>query len=139
MSTSQAENQIQSELTNLNEALEAAGIFLALEIRDGSLILSGEVDSLEMRDAALDLSQMVGDRLGVRIEDAIEIMDIEFDLTGDNPNAEFDVNDALSEAGAVSDVGTTWNNTAAEDGVPFFPPTDPVVGSRLVGEDSPEV
>jgi hypothetical protein len=109
---SQNDDHMQVLLDALPEALEAVGIYLDVEIRDGSLILSGEVDSVEMRDAALDLAAPIVSSAGVRIEDAIEVLDIEFEERPDEDwNKIPDV-----DAGMISDVGTTYSELAAEEG-----------------------
>ncbi len=133
----------QEILTQLDQTLESAGIYLASEIRDGSLILSGEVIEPGDHQAALDVAHALVDSLGLAIEDAIDDMDEEivssFSDAGGDPAVAFDqdaMRDAISEGtddtieiepDFTGDVGTTDSQLAVEEGVPYFPPTDPVV------------
>ena len=50
----------------LDDTLEAAGIHVAAEVRDGTLYLSGEVDSEANRQAALDVGAAVAAARGLR-------------------------------------------------------------------------
>jgi hypothetical protein len=127
----------------LNDALEAAGIYLATEIRDGRLFLAGEVESAASREAALDLASAIARRHGLTIDDSIETM--ESDVDADYPTRSeenlpgFGLDDSAEEpqeeelfdttAGpsTVVDVGTIDPEEAAEEGIPYFPPTDPMV------------
>ena len=135
MSAPQTPDRTQTELGNLSEVLEAAGIYVAVESRDGNLILSGEVDSAEMRVAALDLGTTVAGRLGLTIEDAIEVLDLEYDASM-SPSSEYHIDTPVTDTSTIFDVGSTYSEQAAEEGLPFFPPTDPVLGNRsLTGND----
>lgn len=127
------------DLDALTAAMEAAEIFVAVDIRDGALVLEGEVDSEEIRQAALDLAGVVAERHGLRIEDAIEVLDIEPDFLSDE-RSDIDSADAPPpDADTVTDVGTIDPGLAAEEGLPYFPPTDPVIGEQLVEQDEVEV
>ena len=128
-----------TELSDLNAALEAAGIFVDLEVRDGALILSGEVDSAEMREAAFDLAGIVAQRHGLRLEDAIDVLDFEFELGSSERD---DVGPATlqsSDAGTLYDVGTNDPGLAGEEAIPYFPATDPVLGEQVTDQDEVEV
>lgn len=138
-------------LDQLDRTLESAGIHLASEIRDGALVLSGAVIEPEDRQAALDVAHALVDSLGLAIEDAIEFMDEEVETTlrdsGGDPVIAFD-QDAMRETivegtdGAIEiepdfagDVGTTDSRLAVEEGVPYFPPTDPVIRTESAISD----
>jgi len=129
----------EQELADLTDVLEAAEIFVAVDVRDGALILSGEVDSEEMHGAAIDLASIVAERHGQRIEDAIDVLDVELDL-GPGERADIDPEDAPPpDADTVDDVGTVDFKIATEEGIPYFPPTDPVIGEQYVEQDEVEV
>lgn len=126
---------------DLNAALEAAGIFVGIESRDGALILSGEVDSAEMRQAAFDLAGIVARQRGLRVEDAIDVLDIEPDfLAGPRDDigpATLEPSDPMEDT--VYDVGTIDAGLAGEEAIPYFPPTDPVIGQQRIDQDEVEV
>ena len=132
-------------LARLNAVLEEAGIFVAAELDGDTLVLSGEVDSVENRQAALDVARALAEPRGLRVEDALEVIeispdkafvgrDVAEDVGGGlayadpdaNPNARFDPAFEL-EADFTDDIGTTDADRSAEEAVPYFPPTDPVV------------
>src|SRR3954453_2701688 len=105
----------EQELADLTDVLEAAEIFVAVDVRDGALILSGEVDSEEMHGAAIDLASIVAERHGLRIEDAIDVLDVELDL-GPGERADIDSADAPPpDADTVFDVGTVDFGIATEE------------------------
>jgi hypothetical protein len=142
-------------LAQLDQTLESAGIHLASEIRDGALILSGEAIEPEDHQAALDVAHALVDPYGIIIEDAIEDMDEEVETTmrdaGSYPAVATDqasMPDAI-ENGADGSMeidpdfsgpaGTTDPRLSAEEGVPYFPPTDPVVHTQdALGDDDDE-
>ena len=132
---------LDRDLQNLDYALEAAGIYVGVEAREGSLILSGEVDSAEMRQAAFDLGSVIAQRHGLRLEDAIDVLEIDIDtMSGDYADlgpATLQANDMM--AGVMRDVGTIDPTVSGEEAIPYFPPTDPVIGEQLIEEDEVEV
>ena len=133
-------------LRRLNGTLEEAGIFVAAELDGDTLVLSGEVDTQESRQAALDVATALAAPRGLRIDDAIEVIDVSPDQAfigrgtaeeagggtfaytdpDANPNAQFDATFEL-EPDFTTDLGTNDSQEAAEEAVPYFPPTDPVV------------
>jgi hypothetical protein len=139
----------------LDKTLESAGIHLASEIRDGALILSGETIEPEDHQAALDVAHALVDSLGLTIEDAIEDMDEEVESTmrdsGTYPSVATD-QDSMPDAidnevdgqmeldpDFTGPAGTTDPRLSAEEGVPYFPPTDPVVRTQdALGDDDDE-
>lgn len=138
--TDQAPTDIDADtLDALDDALEAAGIYVAVEQRDGALVLSGEVDTAEMRDAALDLAQAVAEPRGVDIEDAMEVLEIQPDVVSD-ARGEVAGSDVFpGDAETITDVGTVDPGQAMDEAVPYFPPTDPVIGEQLFEQDEVEV
>jgi len=141
-----AEKTGQGMLDRLDLVLEEAGVSLASEVRDGRLILSGQVDSEENRQAALDVATALAEPEGLRVEDAIEVLELSpadafiggdrgDDLGGGefayvepdaNPSAQFDP-EFETEADFTGDAGTSDPQDAAAEAEPYFPPTDPVV------------
>jgi len=136
-------NDQKALLDQLDQTLESAGIYLASEVRDGAVILSGEVIQPADHQAALDVAHALADSLGLAVEDAIEEMDQESERTfrdaGGDPVVALD-QDAMRETitdgtedtleldpDFAGDVGTSDSQLAVEEGVPYFPPTDPVV------------
>jgi osmotically-inducible protein OsmY len=126
---------------------DEAGIYAAVRVGDGVAYLDGLVESASQRDAATDLAAAVD---GVtRVENDLEVE--EFDLTEGNQQQEEresdtasylllqderadsdqrrdslqpDFNDAISKTGEDM---TSDAMVAAEEGLPYMPPTDPVV------------
>lgn len=120
--------------------LEEAGIFVAAERDGGQIVLSGEVDSQENRQAALDVARAVARRLGLSVVDDLDVMDYTPDdafgdeatapASGPEPLVEtIDQPDARIDPDFAEDLGTTDSEVSAAEAVPFFPPTDPVVRS----------
>lgn len=136
----------QGMLDRLDLVLEEAGVSLASEVRDGRLILSGQVDSEEYRQAALDVATALAEPEGLGVEDAIEVLELSPDdafIGGDrgddlgggefayaepdaNPSAQFDPA-FETEPDFTGDTGTSDPQEAAAEAEPYFPPTDPVV------------
>lgn len=140
------------DLQQLNRTLESAGIELAAVVRDNVLFLSGAVDSARNHLAALDIVGAVADDAGWTIDDSIEVLDD--DDPGEEPakpseesgdfayqdpdTVTYEGLDAADEEDGqadrltldpdfTGDIGTTNPEVAAAEGVPYFPPTDPVV------------
>lgn len=136
----------QELLDRLDVVLEEAGISLASEIRDGRMILSGQVESEESRQAAVDVATALAEGRDLAIEDAIEVLDLSPDdaFTGGergedlgggdfayadpdaNPSARFALG-FETEPDFMGDIGTSDPEEAAAEAEPYFPPTDPVV------------
>ena len=133
----------QPAVAQIDRTLQSAGIYLAVELRHGAIILSGEAIQPADRQAALDVAIAVAEPLGLAVEDAIEVMDEEVessfsDAGGDNVVAfDQDREDDTITLGALGqievdgdftgDTGTTDPQLSAQEQVPYFPPTDPVV------------
>ncbi len=127
----------------LTASLESAGLYLAVEVRDGKIVLAGEVDSEAGKQAALDLATAVARQHRLSVDESIDVMDEQID--GDYPTrSERQVpgfgagepdsgEDGVEElepapgAATLSDVGTVDPDEATEEGIPYFPPTDPPV------------
>ncbi|MFW6074799.1 MAG: BON domain-containing protein [Chloroflexota bacterium] len=100
---------------DVEEHLQSAGFSLGVVVSEGIVELQGEVASDEEHDAALDLLEWVP---GIeRIEDSIEIADIEFD-----PGS-LEYLASLENGVDVTDDPML----AASEGLVYFPPTDPPV------------
>jgi osmotically-inducible protein OsmY len=136
----------EAMLSRLSTTLEEAGIFVAAEMDADTLVLTGEVDTEESRQAALDVARALAGARGLKVDDDIEVIDVSPDLPflgrdaaedrggGDfayadpdaNPNARFDPV-FETEPDFTGDIGTTDSEESAAEAVPYFPPTDPVV------------
>jgi osmotically-inducible protein OsmY len=139
-------------LTRRIEAqLAEAGLQVTVEQSDGSLILSGIVESEEAREAANDIVARVAPR--ARIDNQLDVQsvlptDVD-DFVGDEPTAELaetraevaeqiepdftdepGLSDPIEAAGATS----SDSDDPAETGEVYTPPTDPVVTTGLHGE-----
>lgn len=151
-------NHNDGALDQLNQTLEAAGLNLATELRGQTLYLSGEVDSEQNRQAALDVAQAVAAARAWSIDDNIEVseddrvegpsataaeesgdfayqdpdttayQDLEGDVAGTQPDTD------EFDPDFTDDVGTTDPEVAAAEAVPYFPPTDPVVRVENEGD-----
>lgn len=138
-----ADRDLDRLIAEMSSLLEDAGIYVGAEIDGDTVVLSGEVDSTENRDAALDVARATVGRAGVRLVDAIDVMEIAPDsvfepttrLTTDNywdaetAGAPQDPNRSPLELDPdfTDEPGTTDPQIAAAEGVPYYPPTDPVV------------
>lgn len=136
----------EAMLARLNVTLEEAGIFVAAGLDGDTLVLSGAVDTEESRQAALDVAMALATPRGLRVDDAMDVIDVSPDgaFVGDdtgeqagggdfafadpdaNPNAQLDPGFEL-EPDFTADIGTTDSQVSAEEAEPYFPPTDPVV------------
>ena len=129
-------------LAQINEVLEQAGIYLAAEIDGATLVLSGEVDSAENRQAALDVASALAEPHGYTVDETIDVLaeapDQVFDTNGGSGGrfAYIDPDrndDTRLDAGFdgdpdfSADIGTLDSEEAAAEATPYFPPTDPVI------------
>jgi len=135
---------IERAIERMTVTLESAGIWVTGQ-RDGAVVtLIGEVDSRENRDAALDVARATIGQAGALIVDAIEIQPslageaFAEELTTRSPDDATDMAGSSLDlpAGAVDvepdftgRIGATDPMTAAEEGEPWFAPTDPVVAA----------
>jgi hypothetical protein len=132
----------QDVIAQIHDTLAQVGIHVAVELRDGTVMLSGEVDSEENRQAALDVAHAVADLLNLRVDDTLDVLpDAPESFAADTASSDRggfgyldpDRDDNLildpgydAEPG-IEDIGTTDSMEAAEEAIPYFPPTDPVV------------
>ena len=132
----------ESMLARLNETLSQAGIVVVAELDGETLVLSGEVESEENRQAALDIATALTEPRGLRVDDDIDVMSVAPDQVG---RAAEQVDDAFAyvdpdadplaqfapgvetEPDFTGDIGTTDPQEAAAEAEPYFFPTDPVV------------
>ena len=133
------------------EQFAQAGLQVTVESADGSLLLSGIVESEEAREAALDI---VGQAVpGARIDDQIEVesvlpTDVD-DFAGDEPTAEMaetraDIADQIEpdftdQPGLFDPIEASGAESSnpedpAESGEVYTPPTDPVLSTNIHGE-----
>jgi len=127
---------------------DEAGIFAAVRVGGGVAYLDGMVESSAQRDAATDLAHGVE---GVsRVQNDLEVeefgspgesrgtnsavyADIGYQMldrervTESNPLGELDEPDFNEPIAEVGGDMTTNSMIAAEEGIPYMPPTDPVV------------
>jgi BON domain len=138
----------QEVIAQIHDTLAQFGIHVLVEVSDGTVTLSGEVDSEDNRQAALDVAHAVADPLNLRVDDTIDVLpDAPETLSADTASIDRggfgyldpDRDDNLvldqgydAEPG-IDDIGTTDSMEAAEEAIPYFPPTDPVV--RPTGDD----
>jgi osmotically-inducible protein OsmY len=140
----------------IEQELERAGIYVAVEDSDGALILSGKVDSAEDRQAAEDIAaSLAPDR---RVDNQLEVEMIMpeqlADRTSDEPSPSDlpdsvgqvrewggDVDPDLTEQRMFTDASeepgpSSWGpeDAVAEGDNPYVPPTDPVVTTNRHGE-----
>jgi osmotically-inducible protein OsmY len=126
----------------ITAALESAEIYLAVEVRDGSIWLVGEVDNEANRQAALDIAGAVAEAYGLGIDESIEVTeeileagypirgaDLDDLAGGDGEREDVSLDlTAHSDTATLSELGTVDAEEAGEEAVPYFPPTDPPVG-----------
>lgn len=125
-----------------------AGVFAAVRVGGGVAYLDGLVESIEQRDAAGDLAASVAGISRVQNDLDIEELGVPGEGAGDSSAVYADIgyqmldrnqildpeplreatepgfNDPIAEVG---DDMTTNSMIAAEEGIPYMPPTDPVV------------
>lgn len=135
---------------------QEAGIFAAVRVGGGIAYLDGIVDSAAQRDAASDLAASVAgidrvqndldlEEMGVPGERAVESSAIYADIGYQmldrdrildpeplREGAEPDFNEPIAEVGGDM---TTNSMIAAEEGIPYMPPTDPVVRPSNDGQE----
>ncbi len=147
----QSEQDLEAAILQIHDTLADAGIHVAVELRDGTIFLSGEVDSDENRQAVLDVASAVAGPLGLQVDDAIDIVPSEPDPAyasidaADHGvfgyiNPDVDRDQVLDpgfedEPDFVEDIGTSDPMEAAAEAIPYFPPTDPVVRPSHDEED----
>ncbi len=136
-------DHLDQAIADMVQTLGSAGIWIGAD-RDGNVVtLTGAVDSTADRNAAIDVARATVMRAGARVIDALEAPD----ATGEMLMAEEQASrrsDWMSTSGAeprdpdrtaretdpdfTDDLGSTDPMLSASEGMPWFPPTDPVVG-----------
>jgi osmotically-inducible protein OsmY len=141
-------------IRRIEQQLAQAGLQVAVESSDGTLTLSGIVETEESRQAALDIARAIAP--DARIDDDIEVESIlptEIDdFASDDPTAEladsreeilksggeidpdFTDRPGLSDAFAASGAVRSLEEDLAESGEAYTPPIDPVVTTGPHGE-----
>jgi osmotically-inducible protein OsmY len=133
----------------LTRALEVAGIYVAVELRDGTIALSGEISTRQERDAALDIAGAVAGARGLTVDDGLELIPTFPDSAfGDFGNADHGAFGYLvadrdhdlrldpgleDEPDFAGDVGTRDAAEATAEAIPYFPSTDPVIWTTTDG------
>jgi BON domain len=144
----QSDNSRSSEAAELERQLESLGLFIAIEMREDTLFLSGEVDSEDDKQAVLDLASDFARRNQLTIDDSIDVLEEipESALTYFAESDSIDDEDAIAAinkegidpADKQRSIGTSDAEFAAEEGIPYYPPTDPVV-EPSEGEEELEI
>lgn len=132
----------QDLTTKISETLDDAGIYVAVSQSGRVITLAGEVDSDESRQAALDVAHAIARPAGLSVTDQLEVQTFQPDSAFEDEGeaaGDFQFSDPMANPDAVADpemeidtdfteeLGTTDARVSAEEGVSFFPPTDPVV------------
>jgi osmotically-inducible protein OsmY len=65
---------LEEAASDIAARLESHGIYIGVEVREGRLHLEGAVDSVENRDAARDIANVVAEGAGLHVQDSLEIM-----------------------------------------------------------------
>ena len=149
----------QGAMQRLNQEYDDVELGVAVEMRDGEIILTGLVDSDEDRQAAIDLAQPYAHDLGLRINDGLEVESFgpegafdpdtnrnppgfgDLDVTGvtegeaaaervgSDVNSGYvdlaDRDEQPLDADFEGDPGTTDVIEVVQEGMTYFPPTDP--------------
>lgn len=133
---------------------EEAGIYAAVRVADGVIYLDGMVESAEQREAASDLAQGAAGSLRVQNDLDIEQLDAAREGVVEAPNRSM-LADTTYQMGEgprselieplepnynqpIPDIGgdmTTDSMVAVEEGIPYMPPTDPVVRPANSAQD----
>ena len=140
----------------IEQELERAGLYLAVEDSDGALILSGRVDTAEDRQAAEDIVRELAP--GRRIDNQLEVEMVLPETVGDRTSDEPSESDLPDSVGQIREWGgdidpdlteqrtftdaseepgpNSWGpeDAVAEGDNPYAPPTDPVVTTNRHGE-----
>jgi hypothetical protein len=144
----QTNNSRSPDVAELERQLESLGLFVAVDLRENTLLLSGEVESEDDKQAALDLASDFARRNHLSIDDSIDVLEEipESALTYFEETDSIDDEDAIAAVGREGidpaddqrSIGTSDAEFAAEEGIPYYPPTDPVV-EPSEGEEELEI
>ena len=130
--TQPSDKSIEQQIRRL---LDAAGISVDVEVVDHTARLIGPVESVRLRDAAIDLAGSVDGVKRVDDEMNYEVVSPDMATEPDDDDGLFGYADAQSLQDDVSDyeddfsasAGTTDQIRATEEGETYFPPVNPVV------------
>jgi osmotically-inducible protein OsmY len=131
------EESSAQELSELEQLFGEAGLFLAVELQEHTVRISGEVGSEEDRQAALDLARGFAINLGLSVDDNIDVLEElpETAFTYFRDAEDIDESDTIEAARREGvdpadiqrSLGTSDTMISSEESIPYFPPTDPVV------------
>jgi hypothetical protein len=144
----QSSNSPSPDVGELERQLESLGLFVAVELRENTLFLSGEVDSEEDKLAVFDLANEFARRNHLTVDDSIDVLE----EIPESALTYFEETDSIDDADAIAavrregidptdeqrSIGTSDPEFAAEEGIPYYPPTDPVV-EPSEGEEELEI
>jgi osmotically-inducible protein OsmY len=140
--------------TKIEQQLASAGMQVAVESSDGTLVLSGIVDTEEARQAASDIVSQIAPN--ARIDNQLEVeavlpTDVD-DFVSDDPTAEladtpaeivdsggeldpdFTDRPGMNDPIAASGAGDSGDEDPASTGEVYTPPIDPVITTNLHGD-----
>jgi BON domain len=125
------------DLNEIKLQLAEAGFFLAVELNGNTLVVAGEVESEGDHEAALELVRGFAREHDLGVDDDIDVVEEIPQTTYGffQEGGELDEADtrevAQREGVDLADVqrrlGTSDSEIAAEEAIPYYPPTDPVV------------
>jgi osmotically-inducible protein OsmY len=149
--TREGKNQEGALARRIERELETrAAVNAVVEVRDGEIVLSGQVDTMEAREAADDIVAELAPNL--RLTNDLEVeqvtpTEVSDFYVGDAPAATTPVSlEALAEQEvsinpdftdqplSTSGLATAGVDTMEEEDNVFFPPTDPVITTDEKGE-----
>ncbi len=119
----------------IRELLDEAGIDVAVSVQNRVARLIGPVDSIRLREAAIDLASSVDEIRNVDDEMSYEVISPDMVTEPNDDDEQFDYADRQSLLDDISDnegdfsdnPGTVNQIEVIEDGATYFPPVDPVV------------
>jgi osmotically-inducible protein OsmY len=125
------------DLSELEQLLDEAGLYVAVELRESTIHVSGEVESEEDRQAALDLARGFAVNRELSVDNNIDVIEEipETTFTYFRSADEIDESDTIETARREGvdpadferRVGTSDSMISSAEAIPYFPPTDPVV------------
>jgi osmotically-inducible protein OsmY len=117
-----------SLVARIEEQLAEAGLQVAVEASDGTLILSGIVETEEAREAASDIA--LGVAPSAKIDNQI---DVQIDAGGEY-EADFSGRSIVTDPIEIGGPDSSGPEDIAESGETYTPPSDPVIGTGAHGE-----
>lgn len=126
MDQQRSDEEIQADII---DHLRSAGLPLTASVKNGVLYLQGVVTSEAERDAALDLANWVPG-----VEEIVDDMELR-ELDIDSPNILLQPLSALDDGEGDADAITDDARLAVQEGLAYFPPTDPPTRLSDTGDD----